>query len=213
VGLSITKKGDIMGTGLTVFEAIMLVCFGASWPFAIARTLRTKSVTGASATFHILVLLGYVSGIVHKIHYNMNFVLGFYVLNACMVALQLALLSVYRSRQAAYGTRETVCSTPPLGMTETIRLADRLVTNSDEVPSGVSNGELSSSGVSDSDVVPSGVSNGELASSGVSDSDVVPSGVSNSELASSGVSKIGTVSTASSARQDQRSLQACSSRR
>jgi hypothetical protein len=104
-----------MGPGLTFFETIMLVCFGISWPFAIAKTLRTKSVTGASGTFYILILVGYIAGIIHKVQNNLNFVVFFYALNAFMVAMQLTLLSVYRNRKPGD-------STPPLGITDTGRL-------------------------------------------------------------------------------------------
>ena len=46
-----------------VLEAAMLVCFGASWPFSIAKALRTRVVRGKSPAFLGLVLAGYVAGI------------------------------------------------------------------------------------------------------------------------------------------------------
>ena len=34
-----------------VFEVIMLCCFGASWPFNIARSIRSRTAKGKSLTF------------------------------------------------------------------------------------------------------------------------------------------------------------------
>ncbi|HEX9050347.1 MAG TPA: hypothetical protein VF841_07450 [Anaeromyxobacter sp.] len=33
---------------MSVLEAGMVVCFGASWPVAVLRTLKTKSAYGAA---------------------------------------------------------------------------------------------------------------------------------------------------------------------
>ena len=46
-----------------IFEFAMLFAFGFSWPFAIARTYRSKRVDGKSPLFMIIVLCGYVCGI------------------------------------------------------------------------------------------------------------------------------------------------------
>ena len=34
-----------------VFEVIMLVCFGLSWPFNIAKSLRSRTAKGKSLWF------------------------------------------------------------------------------------------------------------------------------------------------------------------
>ena len=36
---------------MSIFEAGMLICFGASWPFAVMKTYKTKSVKGKSRLF------------------------------------------------------------------------------------------------------------------------------------------------------------------
>ena len=46
-----------------ILEALMLLCFGASWPFSIAKSLRTKVVRGKSPVFLGLILMGYLFGI------------------------------------------------------------------------------------------------------------------------------------------------------
>lgn len=62
-----------------VFEFLMLFCFGFSWPFAIAKSLRSRSTKGKSLMFMLLVELGYVFGIVHKVLNNFNWVTWVYV--------------------------------------------------------------------------------------------------------------------------------------
>ena len=41
----------------------MLFCFGFSWPFAIAKTVRAKRVDGKSPMFEVIVIVGYLFGI------------------------------------------------------------------------------------------------------------------------------------------------------
>lgn len=45
----------------------MLFSFGFSWPFAIARTYRAKRVDGKSPMFMIIVLIGYLGGILARL--------------------------------------------------------------------------------------------------------------------------------------------------
>ncbi len=83
----------------TVFELIMLICFGISWPFAIAKTLRTKTVKGQSTVFYIFIVIGYISGILYKFLYNMDYVIYFYAVNTIMVAFQIFLIYYYRQQE------------------------------------------------------------------------------------------------------------------
>ena len=39
------------------FEVMMLVCFGLSWPFNIAKSLRSRTAKGKSMLFESLVIL------------------------------------------------------------------------------------------------------------------------------------------------------------
>lgn len=80
---------------LSVFEVMMLVCFGASWPFSIYRVWRAKCATGKSIVFLSLVLVGYLSGITHKAVYAFDPVIALYALNAVMVATDLSLCLKY----------------------------------------------------------------------------------------------------------------------
>lgn len=81
---------------MSPFEILMLVCFGAAWPFSIARSIRTRSVAGKSVVFLWIVLAGYLAGVTHKLLYNFDGVIWFYALNAVMVAVDIALY--YRNR-------------------------------------------------------------------------------------------------------------------
>ena len=76
---------------LSVFEALMLVCFGASWPFSIYKSWKSRNVGSKSLVFLILVLVGHAAGIVHKLLYSPDLVLSLYILNFVMVAVDIAL--------------------------------------------------------------------------------------------------------------------------
>lgn len=90
---------------MSPFEITMLVCFGASWPFSVHKTWKTKNVAGKSAVFLSLVIIGYAAGIVHKLIYKPDPVLWLYVLNALMVSADLALWSKYRRRHSAAASK------------------------------------------------------------------------------------------------------------
>ncbi|MHB1315121.1 MAG: hypothetical protein ACYCX2_06480 [Christensenellales bacterium] len=70
---------------MSVFEIIMLVCFGFSWPFSIVKSYRSRTTRGKSLLFLIMVFIGYIGGITHKILYRPDSVLYLYILNETMV--------------------------------------------------------------------------------------------------------------------------------
>jgi len=84
---------------ISIFELGMLICFGVSWPFSVAKTYKTKNVKGKSILFLNLVLLGYIFGILHKIIYNMNFVIYLYVLNGLLVLTEIILYYKYNIKE------------------------------------------------------------------------------------------------------------------
>lgn len=85
-----------MGHSLSVFEALMLLCFGLSWPVSIAKTLRTKRVEGKSPLFMGIILIGYLSGILHKVIYAFDWIILLYLFNMTVVAIDLRLYFRYR---------------------------------------------------------------------------------------------------------------------
>ena len=82
----------------SIFEIIMLVCFGFSWPFAIIKTVRVKNPTGKSYLFMSLVIIGYIAGCIHKILYSRDFVFWLYLLNTLLVASDLVLCLYYQQK-------------------------------------------------------------------------------------------------------------------
>ena len=84
--------------GSEFFETIMMLCFGFSWPFAILKTIRVKNPAGKSYLFMSLVIIGYLSGCIHKIFYDWDFVFYFYLLNTLLVATDLVLCLYYQNR-------------------------------------------------------------------------------------------------------------------
>ena len=51
-----------MFSNFSVWEVIMMVCFGFSWPFAIVKTIRAKNPAGKSYLFLTLIIVGYAAG-------------------------------------------------------------------------------------------------------------------------------------------------------
>lgn len=84
---------------MSIFEALMLICFGASWPFAVFKTIKTKAVKGKSRLFLILVILGYFSGIINKILNSMDIVFWLYVINLLLVSSDFILCIIYKKRE------------------------------------------------------------------------------------------------------------------
>ncbi|NLU10944.1 MAG: hypothetical protein GXW90_08450 [Tepidanaerobacter acetatoxydans] len=76
---------------MSIFEVIMLVCFGMAWPMNIYKSLTTKSVEGKSCLFLYAIAIGYLSGIIHKIVYSRDIVLVLYVINLIMVSTDIFL--------------------------------------------------------------------------------------------------------------------------
>ena len=69
-----------------LFEAIMLVCFGFSWPLNVIKAYKAKSAKGTSLAFIVLIITGYVAGITAKvINHQFNYVLVVYFLNLAIV--------------------------------------------------------------------------------------------------------------------------------
>lgn len=82
------------------FEILMLVCFGAAWPFSIYRSLKSRSNSGKSLVFLIIVVVGYAAGVLHKLFYNYDYVIFLYMLNAAMVSTDIVLYLRNRRAQA-----------------------------------------------------------------------------------------------------------------
>lgn len=81
-----------------VFEMMMLVCFGLSWPFNIAKSIRSRTAKGKSVLFEIMIIIGYLCGVTGKlIGGNITYVLAFYALDILLVSTDLIL--TFRNRK------------------------------------------------------------------------------------------------------------------
>ena len=83
---------------ISIWEIIMVVCFGFSWPFSIIKTVRIKNPTGKSYLFMSLIIIGYLAGCIHKLIYDLDAAIWLYVLNTVLVATDMGLCLYYQRR-------------------------------------------------------------------------------------------------------------------
>lgn len=70
-----------------VLEAVMLVCFGLSWPINAVKAWKSATAVGTSWMFLGLITFGYLAGIAAKfVGGNINWVLAVYFLNVAALA-------------------------------------------------------------------------------------------------------------------------------
>ena len=49
-----------------LLEALMIICFGLSWPISIRKSYTARTAKGKSLFFEIFLLVGYIFGVVRK---------------------------------------------------------------------------------------------------------------------------------------------------
>ena len=82
-----------------LFEIIMILSFGASWPLNVMKSYKARTAKGKSGGFLCFILFGYIAGITSKFMneaYMASFatkwyVLIFYFINFAMVSADLLL--------------------------------------------------------------------------------------------------------------------------
>ena len=90
-----------------VFEFIMLVCFGLSWPISVYKSIRSKSTKGKSVVFIIAIIIGYISGIIGKIvNHQLTYVVALYLVNLIVVSIDLGLYFINAKREKDYKSAE-----------------------------------------------------------------------------------------------------------
>ena len=80
-----------------LFEILMIVSFGASWPLNVLKSYKARTTKGKSLAFLLLIFFGYIAGITSKLINEAYmaqigqkwYVLFFYVLNFIMVGADL----------------------------------------------------------------------------------------------------------------------------
>lgn len=81
-----------------LLEALMLVCFGCSWPVNAYKNYKARTAAGTSWQFIALITAGYLAGIAAKVvSGNMNWVLAVYVINLACLGVNWAVY--FRNRQ------------------------------------------------------------------------------------------------------------------
>jgi len=76
---------------VSIFEIVMLVCFGAAWPSSIYKSYTSRTAKGKSIAFLIIVLIGYGEGMLHKLYFNLDWVIVLYLINALMITADIIL--------------------------------------------------------------------------------------------------------------------------
>ena len=71
-----------------IFETIMLVCFGLSWPINVVKAYKAGTTKGTSLPFILLIITGYLAGVTAKIvNGQFNYVFIVYIINLLIVML------------------------------------------------------------------------------------------------------------------------------
>lgn len=94
-----------------ILEAVMLVCFGLSWPMNAYKAYKARTAKGTSWQFLALICAGYICGIGAKLACGIvNWVLVVYFVNLVLLGVNWAVY--FRNRrldQASEGMRVEVC--------------------------------------------------------------------------------------------------------
>ena len=69
----------------------MLLCFGAAWPSSIYKSYTSRTAKGKSVLFLVIVFVGYIAGIFHKVFYSLDWVVLLYALNGFMIFIDIVL--------------------------------------------------------------------------------------------------------------------------
>ena len=81
-----------------IFETLMILSFGASWPINVSKAIRSRTAKGKSIMFDYLILFGYFCGVIAKtMSHNYNLAYYFYFLNIVMVMIDVVVY--YRNKR------------------------------------------------------------------------------------------------------------------
>ena len=90
-----------------VLEAIMLVCFGLSWPVNARKAWKAGTAAGTSWMFLALITLGYVAGIAAKfVGGTVNWVLAVYFINLAALVVNWLVYARNRMLDARYAAAQ-----------------------------------------------------------------------------------------------------------
>ncbi len=92
-----------------LLEALMIICFGLSWPVSIYKSYTSRTAKGKSLFFEVFIWIGYVFGIVRKFlqlgidsSFDWLFYLGFvfYFINIIEITIDMLLYARNRKLDA-----------------------------------------------------------------------------------------------------------------
>ena len=91
----------------SIFETLMLVCFGLSWPFNLVKSIKAKTAKSMSLKFLCLIEFGYICGIAAKfVSGNINYVLIVYFLNLIVVGANIAVFFINKNLDKKNSTND-----------------------------------------------------------------------------------------------------------
>ena len=82
---------------ISIFEEGMLICFGFTWPVNIYKSNKSKTTKANSFFFLVIILLGYIFGITHKLIYSRDIVLILYIINLIMVSIDIIIFFINKN--------------------------------------------------------------------------------------------------------------------
>ena len=82
-----------------LFEAVMIICFGLSWPLSVYKSWKSRTAKGKSPQFEIFIWIGYIFGIAKNFikfaNGSAGFIFflawGFYFLNFIEITIDMIL--------------------------------------------------------------------------------------------------------------------------
>lgn len=91
-----------------ILEAVMLICFGLSWPMNAYKNYQARTAAGTSWQFIALITAGYLAGILAKVlSGNITWVLAVYIVNVFFLGINWA---VYFRNRKLDATGQGACS-------------------------------------------------------------------------------------------------------
>lgn len=83
---------------ISIFELLFFAFVAFAWPISITRMIKRRSTKGKGIIFSLIVLLGYVFGIIHKLFYDFDFVIYIYFLDTALVLVDLSVFFYIRHK-------------------------------------------------------------------------------------------------------------------
>lgn len=92
-----------------ILEAVMLICFGLSWPISLIKNIKLKSAKSMNIYFTLLIITGYLAGITAKIiNGQFNYVFAIYLLNLAIVSGNVVVFFINRGYDKKNEKKENV---------------------------------------------------------------------------------------------------------